>query len=310
MEDDPPASAFVRPTDLRVGGTVDVFGRELNIIAVDKATRQWYRKNLGYEQPANIKPPSNDKAPVKMPVPPYTGFGEDEDSLSSCVSLIPKAPKKDFNKFMKNEGKVLRFSARLARACPEDRHRSFIIQLYLADDTLAIYEPSIRNSGIGGGKFLNRNKYKKDNGEVYKATDFTPGTEIAIYKRRFFIVDADAYTKEMIPSLIPAAFMPSPALAVEACAKAIHRVRESARAKGAYGLHAIKQSLRKAAAASGGTVSDADLGKTIDGDDDEASGLRSRQLLPSSPPSSPLLPPPHPSSPQTPKQPQRLLVPS
>ena len=143
---------------------------------------------------------------------------------------------------------------------------------------------------------------------MYKATDFTPGTEIAIYKRRFFIVDADAYTKEMIPSLIPAAFMPSPALSVEASAKAIHRVRESARAKGAYGLHAIKQSLRKAAAASGGTVSDADLGKIVD-DDDEASGLmhiiythslRSLQLLPSS--SS--------SSPQTPKQPQRLLVPS
>ena len=87
---------------------------------------------------------SKEEESKSVPIPPYTGFGEEADSLASFYSLVPKPPKKDFNKFMMNDRKVLRFSARLARACPEDRHRSFIIQLYLADDTLAIYEPAVR----------------------------------------------------------------------------------------------------------------------------------------------------------------------
>ena len=33
-------------------------------------------------------------------VPPYNGFGSEEDSLCSCMGLLPKPPKRDFIKFM------------------------------------------------------------------------------------------------------------------------------------------------------------------------------------------------------------------
>ena len=33
-------------------------------------------------------------------VPPYTGFGTEEDSLTSCQGLEPRAPERDFFKFM------------------------------------------------------------------------------------------------------------------------------------------------------------------------------------------------------------------
>ena len=33
-------------------------------------------------------------------VPPYNGFGSEEDSLCSCMALLPKPPKRDFIKFM------------------------------------------------------------------------------------------------------------------------------------------------------------------------------------------------------------------
>lgn len=36
-------------------------------------------------------------------MPPYNGFGSEEDSLSSCQSLLPKAPQKDFRKFMEKD---------------------------------------------------------------------------------------------------------------------------------------------------------------------------------------------------------------
>ena len=44
-------------------------------------------------------------------VPPYNGFGSQEDSMQSCLSLIPQPPKKDFIKMLENDGRVLRFEA-------------------------------------------------------------------------------------------------------------------------------------------------------------------------------------------------------
>ncbi len=36
-------------------------------------------------------------------VPPYTGFGTEEDSLTSCQGLEPRAPERDFFKFMNKD---------------------------------------------------------------------------------------------------------------------------------------------------------------------------------------------------------------
>lgn len=48
-----------------------------------------------YKAPEAPKPPSL--------VPPYNGFGSEEDSLSSCQGLLPKPPQKDFHKFMEKD---------------------------------------------------------------------------------------------------------------------------------------------------------------------------------------------------------------
>jgi len=57
--------------------------------------------------------PADDFTPVKYkadpamkmprPVPPYNGFGSEEDSLCSCMGLIPKPPQRDFIKFMEKD---------------------------------------------------------------------------------------------------------------------------------------------------------------------------------------------------------------
>lgn len=248
VEDNPPPGTYVLPEDLRVGGEVNVFGRTLKICACDAFTQKWYRTNLRYEQAPPIgasESKASDEERKSVPIPPYTGFGEEADSLASFYSLVPKPPKKDFNKFMKNDRKVLRFSARLARACPEDRHRSFIIQLYLADDTLAIYEPAIRNSGIVGGQFLVRNKYRKADGETYGVQDFIPGQEITIYKRRFLVVDADEFTKKMYPALLPQGLEATPARDDPRCAAALAKVRETLRRQGMHGIHGLARVFRR-----------------------------------------------------------------
>lgn len=45
------------------------------------------------------------------------------------------------------ESNVLRFKARLDTTKPIDMDRRFIISYFLSDDTIAVFEPPVRNSG-------------------------------------------------------------------------------------------------------------------------------------------------------------------
>jgi len=46
---------------------------------------------------------SKAELPKQRSMPPYNGFGSEEDSLCNCLSLIPKPPKRDFIKFMEKD---------------------------------------------------------------------------------------------------------------------------------------------------------------------------------------------------------------
>ena len=85
---------------------------------------------------------------LKNNIPPHDGFGSEEDSLQTCTgSLVPTAPKKDGIKLRNFQGMILRFFAKLVGVRSEDEERSFIVQIFLEDDTVLISEPPIRNSG-------------------------------------------------------------------------------------------------------------------------------------------------------------------
>ena len=73
---------------------------------------------------------------------------------------MPKKPKGDFFKSVDNDKKILRYTARFNTRVPEDIDRRFIISFYLSDDSISIYEPNVKNSGIIPGPLLRRNKYK------------------------------------------------------------------------------------------------------------------------------------------------------
>jgi len=91
---------------------------------------------------------------VEIKVPPHNGFGDELDSLGYVYDLIPKKKKIDFFKYVDNDNKILRYTARFNTKVPEDLERRFIISFYLANDTLAIFEPAQKNSGIKEGPFL------------------------------------------------------------------------------------------------------------------------------------------------------------
>ena len=43
------------------------------------------------------------KAAKPRELPPYNGFGSEDDSLANCLSLIAKPPRRDFIKFMEKD---------------------------------------------------------------------------------------------------------------------------------------------------------------------------------------------------------------
>lgn len=191
------------PADFIVGETLFINGRKFLIFDCDDFTRSFYTKEFSYTQSENLF--KNSAAPTDKPVPaskhatpPFNGFGSLEDSLQNCMSLVPQPPKKDFIKMLENDGKVLRYEAKMLSCRAEDRDRRFIMSYRLSDDMITIFEPQQRNSGIIGGKFLERTRIAKpesdpENPIYYGIGDFAIGATITVLKHRFEITNADEY---------------------------------------------------------------------------------------------------------------------
>jgi hypothetical protein len=204
--------AFISDADIGVGASVPVAGRNFYLYACNERTREYYRAKYGVEFPPSAEGPdgaplAGDASPPPTPpraapVPPPTGFGSDADSMGSVHSLVPKPPRKDLRKLVANEGKQLRFAARLDTRDPADAERRFVVGFHLMDDTLQIFEPPRRNSGAVAGKFLERGPvkipYRRDDGSVdmvqLQANDLYVGAVVEVLAQRFVLLDADEFT--------------------------------------------------------------------------------------------------------------------
>ncbi|NWV31567.1 EFHC1 protein, partial [Grantiella picta] len=186
------------PKDFGIGKSITLLGRTFLIYDMDKFTQDFYREKYGITdfQPVDVNKKPTEK--VAQVIPPHNGFGVPEDSLQNCLSLIPKPPRKDIIKMLENNLKVLRYQMALESPVPEDKNRRFILSYFLSDDTISIYEPPVRNSGILGGKYLKRTRVTKpgstpENPIYYEPSDFTIGSTIEVFGHRFFITDTDEY---------------------------------------------------------------------------------------------------------------------
>jgi hypothetical protein len=200
VEEPTGADSYYSESDLYVGAVLNVFGRDMRLVDADKYTRDYYQMAWGRVlEPA--MPTKVDKPVFRKPEPaPYNGYGTEEDSLGSCHSLCPKPPRKDFKKMAEFDRMILRFQARLISSRKEQQQRRFIVKYFLTDDTLSIYEPELRNSGVVNGKFLERGAYKSPDGVRYVLEHFVVGSELVFSSHRFQLIDADEYTKNFLAS--------------------------------------------------------------------------------------------------------------
>ncbi|KAM7435985.1 EF-hand domain-containing member C2 [Porites harrisoni] len=190
---------YYHDSDLTIGSVINIWGRKLLICDCDEFTKEYYKSKYGIDNFDSINFKADPEPFPPREMPPYNGFGSEEDSLASCLSLRPKPPRRDFKKFMEKdrhglESNVLRFVARLDTTRPIDMDRRFIISYFLSDDTILVFEPPQRNSGILGGKFLERGRIKKPDGVNYfVAPDLYIGANVEFHKYKFVLIDADEY---------------------------------------------------------------------------------------------------------------------
>eukprot|EP00745_Piridium_sociabile_P001304 TRINITY_DN107989_c0_g1_i1.p1 TRINITY_DN107989_c0_g1~~TRINITY_DN107989_c0_g1_i1.p1 ORF type:complete len:748 (+),score=228.62 TRINITY_DN107989_c0_g1_i1:111-2354(+) len=198
---------FYKDSDLTIGTCLNVWGRKFVLCDCDDFTKEYYRTKYGMTEfsPINVGE-GGSGGRLQREFPPYNGFGSEEDSLCSCMGLLPKPPKRDFIKFMERDRRgldsnVLRFLARMDTEKPIDKDRRFIISYFLSDDTVLVFEPPVRNSGIIGGKFLERGRVRKPDqmaystelSEYYMASDLFVGAMVNFNKHKFVLIDADEY---------------------------------------------------------------------------------------------------------------------
>ncbi|KAJ3323302.1 EF-hand domain-containing member C2 [Blyttiomyces sp. JEL0837] len=212
--------------DLTIGAVLHLYGRPFVICDCDAFTRDYYRERYGLEEfdPIRIEDYEDESIEAQMRAmagvpsavegggnnetgddggfasttahPTIPGSSPVAATASSAQTLMPslELPKKDFKKLMMYDGVALRFSAVLKTRKQVDRDRRFVISLYVADDSISVFEPHQRNSGIIGGKFLEKMMIKKPDGdEFYKPADFYVGAELMFFHHPFVITGADEF---------------------------------------------------------------------------------------------------------------------
>ena len=163
-------TTFYSEDDFDIGKTISIAGRDVLLHDCDTFTREYFRNTRNkFLEPLALREKVEKKA--EKEVFPFTGFGSEEDSKASCQhTLEPKAPQRDFFKFMHKDrdgfdSHILRFSARLIHEDKVDVKRKFVIAYFLSDDTILVTLMPEQNSGRHGGRFMKRTKMRKPIGK-------------------------------------------------------------------------------------------------------------------------------------------------
>lgn len=207
--------------DLGIGDYLQIYNRRILLLDADAFTRSWYKGHNIVLAPAITVESKVVPVPTFTP-PSHDGVGSEEDSLQSCYHLLPKAPLKSIESLDTTE--VLRFRGRFETETPENRARRFIISIIVSDQSVAIIELVQRNSGIVGGKFLERMRVKRtrsdgsvvmSNGRVswLGLDDFYIGARVRISGQTFVLFEMDEYSAKYMEAR-PAIFVRSDKLAV------------------------------------------------------------------------------------------------
>jgi len=195
-------SPILLPKDIEVGKTIPVYGREVFIYDCDDATADFYEKYMG-KRPEKVEVPEEKYQHKTLLPPPWNGLGAEQDTLNGVKQVTERArPHRDMTKLFMYGNKALRFEAVPENNVPEDAHRKWLIEYFLADNTILVGERHIRNSGCwDGGKYKERDlpggerrTINPDTGRPFEAHEFYVGALVNILYMPMRIIRADEWS--------------------------------------------------------------------------------------------------------------------
>lgn len=176
--------------DFNVGQNYEIYGITYHIYACDEFTERYFQEH-GLELGEFEKAP-DDIFTVKRKL----------TERPIRVSRV-NADKQNLKRFLEYDGKVLRFY------CTWDdtksmfgEKRNFVLVYFLVDGSIEIRQVLPPNSGRDNvANFLKKSKLiNPETKQPYHEQDFHIGLTVEVYNRKFFIYDADPFTRDYLDS--------------------------------------------------------------------------------------------------------------
>jgi len=204
-----PTDGYLSWQDLAVGSELHIYGRVIQVLDCDDWTRQYYAA-MGIEQDGPI--PNEEDAFVQSQVK-RSGPHQPRtyEKVYREVNIGGGHINADMQQFMEWDRKVCRFYAVFDDlGLPQFERRPFEILFFLADDTVEIREKYPLNCGRDPFPiYFRRGKLKRGKAEVrgpldrhlkkdemVSLDDFEIGASPELLGQRFFIYDADDFTRQ------------------------------------------------------------------------------------------------------------------
>ncbi|GET89733.1 hypothetical protein, conserved [Leishmania tarentolae] len=178
-------TVYYTAEDIRIGNVLNLYGRQVKIHDYNQYTRDYMAEKFGITAYAPI--PGATPPPFMPPCSTRREISED---------TVRERHEEKYKEIRRHRfaDSVVKFLARLDNGKEEDKVRRFVVAVYLADNSVSIFEPVIRNSGIVGGKFLQRQKVRRADGEYFRADDFYVGARVELNSFPFLILNSDEHS--------------------------------------------------------------------------------------------------------------------
>ncbi|CAE8611874.1 unnamed protein product [Polarella glacialis] len=218
-----PSDGYLGWQDLRIGDELHIYGRVISITECDDWTRQYYEE-ADMRQEGAIPPDQDDFELSQVKIAGAPKQPRTYEKVYHEVKIGGGHINKDMQQFMEWDRKVCRFYAVFDDlSMPQFERRPFEILFFLADDTVEIREKYPLNCGrdpfaiyfrrgpLKRGKAevhgpLDRHRKKED---MVSLEDFAVGGTTELLGQRFYIYDADQFTRAYYADELESALEPA-----------------------------------------------------------------------------------------------------
>jgi len=200
--------------DLQISTELEMYGRTFRIVDCDEFTRDFFEQNgVALQPPEDYPVDAFTRKQAGQPVNNNKIMYPMKEHMEASLGKMMGVNIEGTQRFLRNDGKVLRFFCLWSDSKVGGEQLSFIVHYFLSDDTVEVLDVMCPNSGREPfPTFLKRSKLPKDHNttrpnisrigwtsddsvQYVTETDFRIGATINVYGRELFICGCDTFTK-------------------------------------------------------------------------------------------------------------------